>query len=163
MTDGRRGRKPIIIDRSPTADTRTCDDFAAVSQDQLLASSESHIADVKQGMQFFISEMKRAADRHDWDKFCMLEHFHADFMTGFEKTEWWDNHRKVNRHHLLQADGVPDDVNLVDVLEFIVDCVMAGMARAGSVYPLDLDMAVLQKAFTNTVELLQKQVVVRKG
>ena len=77
------------------------------------------------------------------------------------ETEWWDNHRKVNRHHLLQEDGVPEDVNLIDVMEFIVDCVMAGMARSGSVYPLELDTKVLEKAFTNTVELLKGQIVRR--
>ncbi len=158
--NNRRGTKPIIINSSATADTRSCD-FSTVSKEQLLKSSESHIEDVKQGMDFFVSELKRAAERHDWDKFCMLEHFHADFVTGFEKTEWWDNHRKVNRHHLLQEDGIPDDVNLVDVMEFIVDCVMAGMARTGSVYPLELDIKVLERAFQNTVELLRKQIVVR--
>ena len=156
----RDGKKPIIISPSPTADTRSCD-FANVSKDQLLKSSEMHIADVKQGMAFFITEMTRAAERHDWDKFCMIEHFHADFVTGFEKTGWWDNHRKVNRHHLLQEDGVPKDVNLIDVMEFIVDCVMAGMARSGSVYPLEIDMKVLERAFTNTVDMLKDRIVVR--
>lgn len=157
----RRGKKPLIINSSPTADTRSCD-FKKVSKQQLLESSEMHIQDVKQGMEFFISEMQRAAERHDWDKFCMLEHFHADFVTGFEQTEWWDNHRKVNRHHLLQEDGIPDDVNLIDVMEFIVDCVMAGMARTGSVYRLELSTLVLDTAFQNTVDLLKERIVVKK-
>ena len=74
-------------------------------------------------------------------------------MTGFKQTTWWDNHRKVNRHHLLQADaGVPEDVNLIDVLDMICDCVMAGMARSGSVYSLQtLTLEVLRRAFENTV------------
>lgn len=156
----RDGKKPIIISRSATADTRSCD-FASVTRDQLVKSSEMHIEDVKAGMQFFITEMRRAAERHDWDKFCMIEHFHADFVTGFEKTEWWDNHRKVNRHHLLQEDGVPEDVNLIDVMEFIVDCVMAGMARTGEVYPLELKTEVLERAFQNTVDMLKDRIVVR--
>jgi hypothetical protein len=45
----------------------------------------------------------------------------------------------------------------------IVDCVMAGMARSGSVYDLKLPPEVLEKAFQNTVELLKSQVVVDHG
>ena len=81
-------------------------------------------------------------------------------MTGFKQTEWWDKHRKINRHHLLQEDGVPQDVNLIDVLDMIADCVMAGMARSGEVYPLNLDPDVLMRAFQNTVELLKQHVEV---
>ncbi len=58
------------------------------------------------------------------------------------------------------ADGVRDDVNLIDVLDFIADCVMAGMARSGSVYPLKLSPELLETAFQNTVEMLKRQVVV---
>jgi hypothetical protein len=42
----------------------------------------------------------------------------------------------------------------------IVDCVMAGMARSGDVYPLDIDLKVLQKAFENTTKLLKENVTV---
>lgn len=66
----------------------------------------------------------------------------------------------VGRHHLNMEDGVRADVNLIDVLDFIADCVMAGMARSGSVYPLKLSPEVLERAFQNTVELLKGQVVV---
>lgn len=55
---------------------------------------------------------------------------------------------------------MPEDVNLIDVLEMIVDCVMAGMARTGNVYPLDIKNEVLRKAFDNTVELLKRNVEV---
>ncbi len=57
-------------------------------------------------------------------------------------------------------DGVPLDVNLIDVLDFIADCVMAGMARSGSVSPLKLSPELLETAFQNTVVLLQRQVTV---
>ena len=59
-----------------------------------------------------------------------------------------------------QNDGCPADVNLIDVLEFVADCVMASMARSGSVYPLQLTPDVLERAFQNTVELLKSQVAV---
>jgi hypothetical protein len=51
-------------------------------------------------------------------------------------------------------------VNLIDVLDMIADCVMAGMARSGSVYPLNIDPEVLMRAFQNTVEELKANVEV---
>jgi hypothetical protein len=98
------------------------------------------------------------AENHDHDKISDIEGFHRDFLTGFKETTWWDNHRKVNRHHLLEADGVPEDVNLIDVLDMIADCVMAGMARSGSVYPINIEPDVLMRAFQNTVELLKRNI-----
>ena len=151
----------ITIPKSQTADTRTCD-FKNVSKETLKQSSIQHIADIQQGMDFIHELIEIAALSHDHDKLTKIDHFHADFVTGFEQTGWWDNHRKVNRHHLQQADGVPADVNLIDVLDMIVDCVMAGMARSGSVYAVKIEPEVLQKAFDNTVELLKNNVVVEK-
>jgi len=151
----------IHICPSPTADTRTCD-YAAVTKKQLRESSIQHIRDVRDGFYFLIERLQVAAECHDYDKLTELAWFRRDFITGFKKTGWWDNHRQVNRHHLAQADGAREDVNLIDVLEYIVDCVMAGMARSGTVTPVDIDPDVLLKAFQNTVELLKSQVVVDK-
>jgi hypothetical protein len=160
-TPPRRGWKveTIQIRRSPTADTRTCD-FASVPKDVLYHSSYQHIDDVARGLEFFVCEIKRAAYVHDTDKLTDINGFHADFVTGFKQTEWWDRHRRLNRHHLNHPDGVRDDVNLVDVLDYITDCVMAGMARSGSVYRIEISPDVLQRAFDNTVELLKCRVEV---
>ena len=152
----------IRIQPSPTADISSCD-FAKVSKGTLQLSTLMHCHDVYDGMHHFAAMMEKAGINHDPDKLDALDHFHSDFVTGFEQTGWWDNHRKVNRHHLSSPDGVPEDVNLIDVLEFITDCVMAGMARSGSVYALHLPPEVLEKAFQNTVDLLKSQVVVKPG
>lgn len=151
----------IEIKQSQTADTRTCN-FANTSKETLLASSRQHIGDVVKALAFFSQKLVLAAGEHDYDKLTTIEWFHKDFVTGFKETGWWDNHRKIHRHHLGQADGVPLDVNLVDVLEYISDCVMAGMARSGSVYDLKPSDELLQKAFQNTVALLKSNVVVSK-
>jgi hypothetical protein len=151
----------IEISKSPTADTRTCD-FANTEKDTLLASSRQHIADVVKGMAFFVSKLTEAAGEHDYDKLTAIDWFHSDFVTGFERTGWWDNHRRLHRHHLNMADGVPTDVNLLDVLEYIADCVMAGMARSGTVYQLELPDEVLQRALANTVELLKSKVTLKE-
>ena len=150
----------IEIYPSKTADTRSCD-FATVSKETLLESSQQHIDDVRQALDFFAAQLRDAALRHDRDKITDLDGFHADFVTGFKQTGWWDRHRRLNRHHLLQEDGVPTDVNLIDVVEMIADCVMSGMARTGTVYPLGISEDVLRRAFDNTVELLKQHVVVR--
>lgn len=147
----------ITIKPSPTADTRTCD-FANVSKDTLLASSHQHIRDVREALQFFSKKIAEAMLHHDTDKLTDIDGFHADFVTGFKQHDWWDRHRPLNRHHLTAPDGIPADVNLIDVLDFISDCVMAGMARSGSVYPLQLSPGLLELAFQNTVTLLKEQI-----
>ncbi len=132
----------IHILPSQTADTRTCD-FANVTKDTLYASSTRHICDVGMALGYFSQMLVLAAQRHDTDKLTDIDGFHRDFVTGFKRTEWWDNHRRLNRHHLQQADGV-----------------MAGMARSGSVYELKLSPELLETAFQNTVEMLKREVVV---
>ena len=149
----------IQIKKSKTADTRTCD-FANTTKETLNASSLQHIGDVAKALAFFSGKLSEAAGCHDYDKLTTIDWFHADFITGFKETGWWDNHRKIHRHHLSQEDGVPEDVNLIDVLEYISDCVMAGMGRSGSVYDLTLPPGVLERAFKNTTEMLKKNVEV---
>lgn len=156
-----RIERMIKIPQSATADTRTCD-FANVSRQTLLESSVQHIDDVRKALTFFMSMVLTAADDHDTDKITDISGFHADFVTGFKQTGWWDRHRTLNRHHLNMADGIPSDVNLIDVLDYIADCVMAGMARSGSVYELKLPAELLERAFQNTAELLKAQVTVEQ-
>lgn len=153
----------ITIRKSPTADTRTCD-FANTSKETLYASSEQHIADVQAGLRFLIHQLANVAQVHDEDKLADIDGFHADFVHGFVEphTTWWTKHRQLNRHHLNVADGVPEDVNLLDVLDYIVDCTMAGMARSGSVRPIEIAPAVLMRAFHNTCALLERNVRVEE-
>jgi hypothetical protein len=151
----------ITIQKSATADTRTCD-FANTTKETLLASSRQHIGDVVKALAFFSGKIVEAAGEHDYDKLTAIDWFHSDFTTGFKEPGWWDNHRKIHRHHINFPDGVPADVNLLDVLEHIADCVMAGMARSGSVYDIELPDELLRRALANTVELLKKQVEVAK-
>lgn len=149
----------IKIKKSSTADSRTCD-VNSVSKEVLLQSSLQHIGDVGLALAFFQQMLTKAAVEHDYDKLTLIDWFYGDFKVKFETIGWWDNHRKIHRHHLAQEDGIPEDVNLIDVLEYISDCVMAGMARTGTVYPIKLDSTILQKAFDNTIKLLTEQVVV---
>ena len=74
----------------------------------------------------------------------------------FEDGEWYKLHCDNERHHLLKH--CPDDVNLIDVLEMICDCVCAGMARSGCVRDLEIDAEILDRAVRNTVTLLENAV-----
>jgi len=152
---------PIRIKKSATADTRSCD-FANVSLDTLLEASEQHIDDVGLAMNEFSEYLDDASSIHDDDKIEALDHFHSDFIGGFKETGWWDRHRKIHRHHLAQGDGIPDDVNLMDILEYIADCVVAGKARTGNVYELNIDDTTLRNAFNNTVDKLKAAIVVEE-
>lgn len=150
----------IIINKSQAADTRSCD-YKNVSIDTLLEATKSHISDVGKAMDYFGFMCKNAGLIHDNHKVITLEQFHAAFKGGFKDTTWWTQHRKETRHHLLQDDGIPTDVNLIDVLECLADCVVAGMARTGTIYEIKLPDEVLQRAFKNTIDLLKNNIEVQ--
>lgn len=147
----------IKVKASPTAENRI-QNHEEVTMQQLLNSSIQHINDVTNAMEFFVKMLRDASKKHDYDKITSIDDFYKSFKSGFKDVEWYESHKKLNRHHLFVEEGIPSDVNLIDVLEMISDCVMAGMSRSGSVYDLNLDVYVLEKAFKNTVELLKKNV-----
>jgi hypothetical protein len=149
----------IYIEQSKTADMVTPDP-TQVTKETLLASTQQHVNDVNAGIRFLTDMMIESAKRHDFDKFENIDDYHTEFLSGFNETNWWNNHKSVSRHHLFSKGGIPDDVNLIDVMEMITDCVMAGMSRTGYVYTLKISPDVLMKAFDNTIELLKSQVVV---
>lgn len=149
----------IMIGKSQTADSRTCD-FTKVSIEALRDSSNGHICDVQQGMMFFADKLISAGAVHDNTKLSHLDMFYDDFKTGFKTTKWWEMHQTAERHHLKEPEYVPDDVNLVDILEMITDGVMAGMARSGEYRKEEILDSLLRKAFDNTIDLLLSSVKV---
>jgi len=149
----------IKIRKSETADTRTCD-FAKVTIEILRESSESHIGDVQNGLRFLADELRIAGCHHDKTKLSRLCMFHEDFKTGFKTTKWWEMHQSAERHHLKEPEYIPGDVNLLDIIEMIVDGVMAGMARSGEYRKEEIPDSLLRKAFDNTIELLLNNVQV---
>jgi len=153
----------IRIAKSPTADTRSCDP-TKVTRTELGHSSEMHVTDVKEALDFLCRKIGVAAMHHDFDKFRDLEQFHEDFIHANERPfvngEWYTNHLKLNRHHLNVSDGIPEDVNLVDVFEHIVDCAVAGMARSGNVYPIAIEDDILQDAVKNTLTMIVEAIEV---
>ena len=153
--------REIIIKKSPTADTRTCD-VGKVSSKELLAASKSHIRDVAAAMTEYARLINIAGELHDFTKLSHHNSFYRDFKNKFATQDWYDMHKREERHHLQSPDGVRDDVNLIDVLECVVDCVMAGLARVGQVRAIEIPIEVLLKAVQNTAEQLASNVIVEE-
>ena len=147
----------IVIKSSPTADSRCCD-AKNVNKETLIELTGLHRRDVFRSMDFFSKLIENAGFEHDRHKLETMDAFHNAFTGGFIDETWWNEHKK-ERHHLPEN---LDDVNLIDVMEHIADCVTAGMARTGKVRPLTISNEMLQKAFLNTVSLLIKNLKIEK-
>jgi hypothetical protein len=80
-----------------------------------------------------------------------LDEYQKYVNSGF-KTVWFAGHIAANRHHL--KNYVHDDVNLIDVMDMIADCVSVGVVRSGKFYDVEIDKDTLMLAFNNTVKLL---------
>ena len=152
----------IKIKKNPNGDTRTAP--KNVSFEEFQEANNMHISDVST----VIHEISRMVDdrgvNHDHTKKSQEKLFYENFLstmnegTDFTKDEWYQIHTKTERHHLLS--NCPSDVNLIDVLEMIVDCTCAGLARSGEVRPMEINDDILHKAIDNTVELIKSMVEV---
>jgi len=151
----------IKIKKSQNADTRSARE--KVSKEVLLENSKQHIEDVNRALWWMSNKLIDIGVGHDWTKIENIEEFYADFSAtqdgfqgDFKQMHWFKDLHLQERHHL--TDWCPDDVNLFDILERIADCVMAGMARSGSVYEDTISPEIVMKAYKNTIELLKEQI-----
>lgn len=154
----------IVIKKNPNGDTRTAQ--KNVSFDQFQEANASHRNDVFNVMYRFASLMEAAAANHDITKKLQERMFYRDFLAtmndeaDFTKSEWYQLHVKAERHHLLSH--CPEDVNLIDVLEMLADCVCAGLARNGNVRNIELNDDILRKAVENTIDLIKSMIIVEE-
>lgn len=145
----------IRIKKSPSADTRSADHD--ITKQELLDSTRMHISDVRKAMMCFSNLIVMTAAKHDFTKINYFDEFYSQFHRAQETGEWgkgWfdEIHIVQERHHL--NDRCPDDVNLIDVLEMLCDCVMAGLARSGKYREQEPNAEILVTAYKNTVKLL---------
>ena len=152
----------IQIKNSKNADTRSSEGY--VSKEELYNSSKSHISDVINVGNFLADKLKTKVLGHDYTKILYIDEFYEDFTSGkqgkeFKELPWYKKHM-TERHHL--NDSVPEDVNLLDVLEMVIDCTVAGLARSGEVWPITIPEDVLKKAIDNTKQLIIDNVEVIK-
>ena len=124
-------------------------------------ANSSHRTDVYVVMTALSDLLRQQGYNHDWTK---VEFYHgeADFWKDFQNSllnnadfinsDWYQWHVHEEKHH--PNSYCHDDINLLDLIEMIVDCVCAGKARAGEVRPMEINDEILKKAFENTVKLV---------
>ena len=148
----------VTIRRNPLGDTRTAD--RTPTFEEFDVANKSHVSHVRTMMWNIADDIKRQGREHDNTKINEPNRslFYRELcakiegkIDSFTDGEWYPMHCQRERHHL--NDRCPDDVNLIDVLEMICDCVCAGMARKGNVYPVTISSEILQKAVENTTNM----------
>lgn len=154
----------IHIKKNPNGDTRTAPKDVTFKQFQ--EANDMHIKDVGKAMRHLSNLILLAGNSHDYTKKLLERKFYEDFLstmndgTNFVEGEWYQYHIDKERHHLLS--NCPEDVDLLDVLEMIADCVCAGMARSGEVRKLEISTDILERAVQNTVKLIASEIVVEE-
>lgn len=154
----------VVIHKNPNGDTRTAQ--KGVTFEQFQEANDMHRRDVLALMGELAVKIAGAGDLHDITKKSQERMFYRDFLAtmndgaDFTSSEWYQLHVKAERHHL--NSHCPEDVNLIDVLEMLADCICAGMARSGEVRNLAIDEDVLRQAVWNTADLIQHMIVVKE-
>lgn len=157
-------KKAITIESTKNCDTRALEPGQSLDKELVKKDTNAHITAVQMCGDFLCEKIQEQFALHDNTKLGKnLDDFIAALETRktgaeFKKEPWWEKHLS-ERHHL--NDRCPDDVNLIDVLELICDCVSAGLARTGSVYEITVDSEILEKALKNTVNILIDNIEVK--
>lgn len=148
-------------------ETNNMDSVSVNSIDELEHDVREHKKHVKEVMFELSYQLRRIGVSHDWTKISYLDDFYNDVNLrhdeiDFKKRSWYNIHTRGERHHL--NTHTPDDVNLLDVFEFMVDCVCAGKSRSGNVDYSFLEFdnpELLEIAYWNTVKLLDEHIILK--
>jgi len=146
----------IKIKKCPTSNTKE------FTKDEYLTSVAMHVSDVQKGCAFIANKIIEAGINHDYTKISLADDFMDDAkLSGdeFRAGKWFQAHITKERHHF---DKWPDNLNLIDVIECLVDVTMAATARSGDIKELQMDSEILQEAFKNTFEMLKKEIVIEE-
>ena len=152
----------IHIVKNPNGDTRTAP--KNVTPDQIKTANKSHILDVCVVMEWLSVEIAKRAVLHDHTKLTHNDLYCKEIIESitnnedFTKKEFYPMHVNEERHHLFSR--CPEDVNLIDVIEMIVDCTCAGLTRSGEIRDLELNNDILNRAVSNTIELIKNNIEV---
>ena len=152
----------IQIEPHTENDTRTA--TVIPTREEFDKANISHVKDVCNVMDALVEIIQQRAKRHDYTKFTDADNFYRQLCycinnhdEDFTSSSWYKQHVTKERHHLNA--NCPNDVNLIDVLEMIVDCVVADIAKTGDVQPISIIPAVLNKAVQNTASLIQGMIL----
>ena len=149
-----------IIYKNSNGDTRTAPKNVTFKEFQ--KANDMHREDVKNTMNEVAFLLMEKGKKHDWTKKDYEEMFYNNFLstlnngTSFIEDEWYQLHIEKEKHHLFSK--CHDDVDLLDVIEMVVDCVCAGKARSGEIRGLEINQEILDKALKNTVKKINEMV-----
>lgn len=149
-----------IIYKNSNGDTRTAPKNVTFKEFQ--KANDMHREDVKNTMNEIALLLMEKGKKHDWTKKDYEEMFYNNFLstlnngTSFIEDEWYQLHIEKEKHHLFSK--CHDDVDLLDVIEMVVDCVCAGKARSGEIRGLEINQEILDKALKNTVKRINEMV-----
>ena len=122
-----------------------------------------HQKEVQNLMDIIATVIQIRGASHDLTKKTYFYEFYEDIIerntnnTPYLERKWGKLHTTKERHHLNAR--IPVDINLIDVLEFICDCISTGYERDSfDINYLQLDSDVLQLAYKNTIIKLQEEV-----
>lgn len=148
----------IKIVKNSLGDSRTADRVPTITE--FNKANSTHTNDVRNLMEHVSDRVMQRAYCHDDTKVKepYKSMFYRDLCNtiegnmNFKDGEWCKVHYSMERHHLNEA--CPDDVDFLDVIEMVCDCICAGMARSGEVRPIEISSEILQKALANTTKKL---------
>ena len=152
----------VYIKPSKNADSRTADKDRHIDFEEFISDTESHRDDVKNVMTSLASDIIQRGKDHDWTKIARSMEFYTQFTDAKEKginfkdSSWYKYHTTEERHHLNTR--IPDDVNFIDILEYLCDCICAGLARSGKVYDIEISNDTLRKAYDNTIKMIKDNI-----
>lgn len=133
-------------------------DKSKVTKQELLSKTKMNNDNVRKALGYFINEIKDTANKYDADKITDIDGYYK-YYKG-EDNIWHNSHRKINRHHLDMANGVPDDVDLIDIIGYITCGVVGNVTGLDEPHELKLSKDLLMTAFKNTVDKLEDNVKV---
>ena len=154
----------VTIKKNPNGDTRTAS--KDVTFEEFQKANRMHIEDVRNTMNELSQILKQKGEVHDRTKLSDEELFYSDFKDTLENGsnfilgDWYQLHITTEAHH--PASYCHKNIDLLDILEMIVDCVCAGKARTGTIRNLEINDEILKLAFNNTVEKIDKMVEVEE-
>jgi hypothetical protein len=135
------------------------------SKEQLRADTLQHLHDVGLVMASIGMVLIERGYNHDWSKLEFFDDFSKDTLErldtpDFKERDWYHIHTVEERHHINA--NVPTDVDFIDIIEMIVDCIIAGKTRSDDVnkYFLILKDDILDKAYWNTVDKIDESIIV---
>ena len=154
----------VIVKKNPNGDTRTAS--KDVTFEDFQKANRMHIEDVRNTMNKLSQILKQSGEVHDRTKLSDEELFYRDFKDTLENGsnfilgDWYQLHVTTEAHH--PTSYCHKNIDLLDILEMMADCICAGKARTGTIRNLEINDEILKLAFNNTVEKIDKMVEVEE-